>query len=146
MPWTRNVYLRARKFLFLPFLDGVQEVLVLKLGHVCVEIKMPLLCLAEQLLEQQDVGVTGVKQLALHLAPHRLIHRLNDLLHLVSCEGVIIDPDLLGVRHSGLDTLEALASLVFGKLDVGDQLSRVVLINLILGRLQKNSMKKYWNT
>ena len=105
---------------------------------------MPLLRLAEQLLEQQDVGVAGVEQLALHLSLHRLVHRLNDLLDLVSREGVLIDPDLLSVRHRGPDTLEALAPLVFGKLDVGDELSRVVLINLIFGRLQNYTMKKYW--
>ena len=136
-----EVYLRARKFLLLPLLDSVQEVLVLELRHVRVEVQVPLLGLTEQLLEQEDVGVTRVEELALHLAPDGLVHGLDDLLDLVGSEGVVIDPDLLGVRHGGLDTLEALAPLVFGKLDVGHELSRMVLVNFILGRL-KNIQEK----
>ena len=133
--WT-SFYLRARKFLFLPPLDGVQEVLVLELRHVGVQVQMPLLGLAEQLLEQEDVGVTRVEELALHLAPHGLVHSLDDLLDLVGREGVVIDPDLLGVRHGGLDALEALAPLILGKLDIGHELSRMVLIDIILRRLK----------
>ena len=131
-----EVYLRARKFLLLPLLDSVQEVLVLELRHVRVEVQVPLLGLTEQLLKQEDVGVTRVEELALHLAPDGLVHGLDDLLDLVGREGVVIDPDLLGVGHGGLDTLEALAPLVFGKLDVGHELSRMVLIDFILGRLK----------
>ena len=141
---TGKVYLRARKFLFLPLLHSIQKILVLQLGHVCVEVQVPLLRLAEQLLEQQDVGVTCVKQLTLHFTPHGLVHSLNDLLDLVSSEGVIVDSHLLGVSHGGLDRLEALTSLVFGKLYVGDQLGRMVIINLILRRL-KNILERTLN-
>ena len=90
----------------------------------------------EQLLKQEDVGVTRVEEFTLHLAPDGLVHGLNDLLDLVDREGVVIDPDLLGVRHGCPDTLEALTPLVFGKLDVGHELSRMVLVDFILGRLK----------
>ena len=94
---------------------------------------MPLLGLREELLQQEDVGVSRVDQLRLHLAGHSLAHGLNDLLDLVQGVGVVIEPDLPGVLEGGLDGLDALGPLVLGELDVGDQLTGVVLIDFLLG-------------
>ena len=132
------LYLRPSQLRLLPLLDGVQQVLVLQLRHVRVQVEMPLLCLAEQLLQQQDVGVAGVEQLSLHLAAHCLLDCLDDLLHLVHGEGVIVDPHLLGVIHCSLDTLETLSSLVLGELAVGQQLRGMVVIHISITTLQLN--------
>ena len=85
----------------------------------------------------------GVDQLSLHLAYHSLLDSLNDLLDLLHGEGVVIDPDLLGVRHGRLDALQALTSLVLGELAVGQQLGGMVLVHILTAAL-KHNIANYW--
>ena len=93
---------------------------------------MPFLSLAEELFQKEDVRVSGIDELSLHLAAHRLTDGFDDLLDLVQSVGVVIEPDLPRVLDGGLDRLDALPPLVLGKLDVGDQLGRVVLVDFLL--------------
>ena len=54
----RRVQFSAGELPLLPLLDGLQQVPVLQLGGVRVEVEVPFLGLREELLQQEDVGVS----------------------------------------------------------------------------------------
>ena len=65
---------------------------VLELSEVCVEVEVPLLRLREDLLEDEDVGVGGVDELALDLGGDDVPDVRQHLPHLVVRVRVLIQP------------------------------------------------------
>lgn len=65
---------------------------ILQLWNITLQPKVKLLCLGEELPEQQHIGVSCVDELHLHLTTHHHLQPIQHLPHLVYCEGFLHQP------------------------------------------------------